>query len=244
MMKLLRRVFSLGVLLVVLGLWFKVQHLAPTPNMNPKYPVIQINPKSLESVKHFIVLISNEGLMGISRGTGVIISPNYVLTCAHLVPQEDQEMWLYTYPIGTVLKGKVQYQENYTDLALIKLNHPVKLPFYPRFQDVMDEGEPLVVIGNILGSMRWFVSYGTNCGTDVNYILTDALIHGGNSGGPWFNYRGEIVALTDWGMTSNGKEVGISGGISSKTIHQFLKNSKHPNPFLMFFQSLSMKVPK
>lgn len=225
-----------GVLLLILVVgYIKWYSYKPTPDMNPRYPVIQIDPKSLESVKHFVVLISNEGLMGVGRGTGIVLNKDHVLTCAHLAPREDQEMWIYTYPVGKVLKGKVQYSDIFLDLALIKLSTPVQLPFYPRFQDNVEEGEPLVVIGNILGSMRWFVSYGTEVGRDVNFILTDALIHGGNSGGPWFNYRGEIVAITDWGLTMNGKETGISGGVSSKTIRKFLKDSKHPNALMGLF---------
>jgi len=240
MKRLLKNTLNIGLLFLILGLGVRIGMRMPFPQLNPKYPIIQVNPKSLDQVKHFIVLISNEGLMGVSRGTGVIIDSTHVLTCAHLMPQADQEMWLYTYPTGTVLKGKVQYSEFFNDLALIKLSKPVHLPFYPRFNNQADEGSGLVVIGNTLGSMRWFVTYGTVLGVDGPYILTDALIRGGNSGGPWFNYNGEIVAITDWGLTkSNGMEEGISGGVSAKTIQKFLNNSKHPNPFAMFFGGLN-----
>lgn len=237
-----RNLINVGLLLVLLGVYLRATRVVPYPNMNPKYPVMQIDPKSLDAAKHFIVLISNEGLMGVGRGTGVVIDKNHVLTCAHLSPEAEQEMWIYTYPVGRVLKGKVQYSDIFKDLALIELSSPINLPYYPVFQDKIDEGEPLVVIGNILGSMRWFVTYGTYCGMDGPYILTDALIHGGNSGGPWFNYQGEIVALTDWGLTHGNKETGISGGVSAKTIHQFLQDAKHPDPLMMLFGSLKHAI--
>ena len=233
------KLFKVGLLVLLFGVLMQIHQYIRKVPMNPGYPVMQVNPKSLNNVKRFIVLISNEGLMGVSRGTGLIIDKDHVLTCGHLMPQEDQIMMIYTYPMGQVLTGKVQYAENGTDLALIKLSRPVKLPFYPRFQNHVEEGEPLVVIGNILGSMRWFVSYGTECGTDFGYILTDALIHGGNSGGPWFNYRGEVVAITDWGLEIGGKEAGISGGVSALTIQKFLQHSKHPNLLQMLFGGLN-----
>src|SRR5579864_6320646 len=104
MTKLIKQVFNIGLVFLILGLGVRIGMRMPFSTLNPKYPIIQVNPKSLDQVKHFIVLISNEGLMGVSRGTGVIIDSTHVLTCAHLMPQADQEMWLYTYPTGTVLK--------------------------------------------------------------------------------------------------------------------------------------------
>jgi S1-C subfamily serine protease len=239
MKKFLLLLYRLGIAAMIFGVGMRIGQRFIKSELNPKYPVVQVDPKSLDMVKHFIVLISNEGLLGVSRGTGIIIDSTHVLTCNHLVPQVDQEMWIYTYPVGRVLKGRVQYSEMFTDLALIKLDHPVNLPFYPRFNDTVNEGQGVIVIGNILGSMRWFVTYGTVGGVDGPYVLTDALIRGGNSGGPWFNYHGEIVALTDWGLTHNEHEVGISGGISSKTIHSFLNHSKHPNILQMLFGGLN-----
>src|SRR4029077_23095 len=169
-----KTLFNIGLLLMILGVGMRIGLRLGKPGLNPKYPVVQVNPKSLDMVKHFIVLISNEGFMGASRGTGIVIDSTHVLTCAHLIPQLDQEMWIYTYPVGTVLKGKVQYSEFFTDLALIKLSKPVHLPFYPKFQDNVEEGQGVIVIGNILGSMRWFVTYGTVGGMDGPYVLTDA----------------------------------------------------------------------
>jgi hypothetical protein len=40
---------------------------------------------------------------------------------------------------------------------------------------------------------------------------------------------GEVVALTDWTLVSHGEESGVHGGVSAKTIHEFLAEWKSPS---------------
>jgi serine protease Do len=50
---------------------------------------------------------------------------------------------------------------------------------------------------------------GEDVGMLVRWILHDARIFGGNSGGPWSNARGEIVGINEIGVVS------LSGAIPS-----------------------------
>lgn len=181
-----------------------------------------IHHQAIEHMKMLTVLISNEGFGGVSRGTGVLVDNMHVLTCAHMI-DPGSEMWIYLYPGEVVLRGTVERTGPY-DLALIKLNSVLPTPQggFAQFNEHHGDGQPITVIGNMLGSMKWMVSYGVISTTIPHYLITDALIHGGNSGGPWINEAGEIVALTDWGLQPGETELGVNGGISAQTIDEFL----------------------
>ena len=228
-------------LLVAVGVrqYYRQPHIPPlthTPLVRQTgYP---IQHDVIERAKRFTVLISNEGFIGRSRGTGILIDPTHVLTCAHVMESVADETWVYVYPANEVLRGRLEFQNRKLDLAIVVLNRPVLLPKYPVFQEQTGDGEPITIVGNMLGSMKWMVSYGIISAQMPPFLLTDGLIHGGNSGGPWINEAGEIVALTDWGLVKNGVDQGISGGVSAKTIHGFLKSWKHPNAMELFLRSL------
>ena len=49
------------------------------------------------------------------------------------------------------------------------------------------------------GQKRTWTQYGGTW-----FYQTNALIQGGNSGGPWVNANGELVAITSWGQGYTG----------------------------------------
>ena len=66
-------------------------------------------------------------------------------------------------------------------------------------------GDQVVAIGNPLGELTATMTVGyvsakdrdvTTDGTTINMIQTDAAINSGNSGGPLFNMKGEVVGIT------------------------------------------------
>jgi S1-C subfamily serine protease len=223
-------------LLMLLGLTGLVSHLlSHQPKvavLKPRYPAAQLSPALLERVENFTVLISDEGLGGVGRGTGVVLDKNTILSCAHMI-EPDSRMLIYTRPFHDVRTATVKYVDTSKDLALFTVDRPIILRHYATFLSVVEDGTPITVVGNILGSMQWFVSYGIISGHYNDFLLTDALTRGGNSGGPWVNNKGEIVALTDWGLEENGKDLGIAGGVSSVVIYQFLKDSLNPLNILL-----------
>jgi S1-C subfamily serine protease len=183
-----------------------------------------LNQQAIKKAKTFTVLISAEGFGGIERGTGVLVDSMTVLTCAHVAAANNDQMWVITYPGKAVYYTHVKKMDESKDLALLSLDRPVKNRVFATFQDYHYDGEPITIIGNILGSMKWFVSYGIISGESNRDLYTDGLLLGGNSGGPWVNEKGEVVALSDWGLAnSKGVSLGVNGGISAKTIHEFLK---------------------
>lgn len=196
---------------------------APTTHYNG----YELNRKAINKAKTFTVLITAEGFGNIERGTGVLIDSMTVLTCAHVAAAENEELWVIPYPGNEIYHAKVKRTDEGKDLALLTLDRPIAKVAYPIFQDMYYDGEPITIIGNTLGAMKWFVSSGIISGDNARDLYTDGLVLGGNSGGPWINEQGEIVALSDWGMEINGKPIGINGGIKAKTIHEFSRSEKH-----------------
>lgn len=209
--------------LLGLGVWgykrtFPVPRVkAPTTH----YHGYDLNRRAIKNAKKFTVLITSEGFGSIERGSGVLIDSMTVLTCNHVATASNEQLWVITWPGNDIYHAKIGRQNPSYDLATLKLDRPVEdLPF-ATFQEAYYDGEPITIIGNILGSMKWFVSYGIISGSNERDLYTDGLILGGNSGGPWVNEAGEVVALSDWGLQINGVPVGINGGISGATIKKF-----------------------
>jgi S1-C subfamily serine protease len=215
---------------VILGLWGWV---LPKPRIKvpvTRYHGYNINRSSIEQAKKFTVLISNEGFEGWGRGTGVLIDSRHVLTCAHMIEGAHTDMWVFPYPASVVVKGKSVLVDEEDDLAVVEISTPVIRAHYATFQESHYDGEPITIIGNTLGSMKWFVTFGIVSGDFENYLLTDGVLYGGNSGGPWINERGEVVALTDWTLLGlDGKELDIHGGVEAASINTFLKSWKSPS---------------
>lgn len=143
-------------------------------------------------------------------GSGFIISPDgYAITNTHVVTSENGDSCVSatvsfggTTSEAEVIKlGDSQHGlGSGIDLALIKIEgytggNPVK---FADFNNVKN-GEAVFVIGNSLG-------FGTciTCGIvsdkrrNVNgkmLLMTDCAVNGGNSGGPMFNAKGEVIAV-------------------------------------------------
>lgn len=181
-------------------------------------PALAVN--RVENLKKMTVLVTSEGFLGGGRGSGVLIDSMTVLTCAHMAESPDDEFFVYLYPFGEVVKAKVEDVDATADLLTLRLEHPVKLSVKPVFQPKIEDGDEIMVVGNAAGAMKWYVTRGVITGRERNYLMTDAQVHPGNSGGPWFNQKGEIVAISDWGLV---RYPDISGGVSAATIQATIK---------------------
>lgn len=209
-----------------------------------RLPVYKVNHKAIQQAKAFTVLITHEGFGSGGRGTGVIIDKTHVLTCAHLIPNTpEMEIWVYPYPGANVIKAKVVWASRQKDLAVFQLESEVLLSIYPTFKDAVD-GEPITIIGNTLGSMKWFVSYGLVSIHQGIYVLTDGLVKPGNSGGPWIDNNGNVIALSDWGLRDKaGCDTGVNGGVGGKAILEFLKAWKNPTLMDMLMGKITHPTP-
>jgi serine protease Do len=152
-------------------------------------------------------------------GSGFIVSPDgYILTNAHVVSNADQ--------VTVRLTDRREYQakvigvDQRTDVAVIKIDA---------------HGLPVVKIGDPakLKPGQWVIAIGSPFGFDnsatagivsatsrslpsdnyVPFIQTDVAVNPGNSGGPLFNIRGEVVGINSQIFSQTGGYMGLSFAI-------------------------------
>ena len=149
----------------------------------------------------------------ISLGTGFIINRDgYIVTNDHVVHNvTNLRVRLHD---GRELRACVLGTDAPTDIALLKVDIPEKLPFLPLGDsDAVRVGEPVVAIGNPFGfnnsvtagivSAKERVVERSALGSDHTgadsysfFIQTDASINLGNSGGPLLDQIGEVVGVS------------------------------------------------
>jgi serine protease Do len=158
-------------------------------------------------------------------GSGFIISPDgYVVTNNHVVEHATE--------IGVILQDGTHYEATIkgrdpkTDLALLKVNTDAPLPFVELGDsDSVRVGEWVVAVGNPFG-LGGTVTAGilSARGRDINsgpyddYLQIDASINRGNSGGPLFNNRGQVIGVNSAIYSPTGGSVGIGFAIPSNLV--------------------------
>ena len=141
---------------------------------------------------------------GFSSGTGFFISADgYVITNHHVI-DGGTEVTVTTHDDQEYPAQIVGFEEN-NDLALLKVEGE-NLPYATigSSSDLL-VGDQVVAIGNVLSTFASSLTVGYVSGVDrvvdtqgvaMNMIQTDVAINSGNSGGPLFNMRGEVVGIT------------------------------------------------
>lgn len=141
---------------------------------------------------------------GFSSGTGFFISSDgYVITNHHVI-EGGTEVTVTTHDDQEYSAEIVGYEEN-NDLAVLKVEGE-NLPCVTigSSSDLL-VGDQVVAIGNVLSTFTSSLTVGYVSGVDrvvdtqgiaMNMIQTDVAINSGNSGGPLFNMKGEVVGIT------------------------------------------------
>ena len=144
-----------------------------------------------------------------SLGSGFIIDPaGYIVTNRHVVA--DGYAVTVTLDDDRQFPAQVLATNLYPDLALLKIAAGAPLPTV-HFGDsnTLRLGETVIAIGNPLG-LSGSISVGVVSALNRNirstviddFVQTDASINHGNSGGPLFNLRGEVVGV-NWALVSD-----------------------------------------
>jgi serine protease Do len=154
-------------------------------------------------------------------GSGFIVSPEgYILTNAHVVADADQVTVRLT--DRREFQAKVIGVDRRTDVAVIKIpaqNLPSVRIGNP---SQLRPGEWVLAIGSPFGfensatagivsaTSRSLPNEGSNY---VPFIQTDVAVNPGNSGGPLFNMRGEVVGINSQIFSRTGGYMGLSFAI-------------------------------
>ena len=154
-----------------------------------------------------------------SLGSGFIISADgYVLTNAHVIDGADEVVVKLT--DKRELKAKVIGKDSRTDVALVKIDAK-NLPTVALGEsNKLKVGEWVVAIGSPYGFENSVTAgivsaKGRSLPGDgfVPFIQTDVAVNPGNSGGPLFNLRGEVVGINSQIYSRTGGYMGLSFAI-------------------------------
>ena len=167
-----------------------------------------------------------------SLGSGFIMSADgYVLTNAHVVEAADEITVKLT--DKRELKAKVIGADKRTDIALLKIEAS-GLPFV-RFGDPnrLRVGEWVVAIGSPFGFENSVTAgivsaKGRSLPQEnfVPFIQTDVAVNPGNSGGPLFNLRGEVVGINSAIYSRTGGFMGLSFAIPIDVANEIVQQLK------------------
>lgn len=168
-----------------------------------------------------------------SLGSGFVIDPKgYVVTNNHVIA--DAEEITVTFHDDTKLAATLVGRDPKTDLALLKVESKEPL-IYVDFgdSDKVRVGDWVIAIGNPFG-LGGTVSAGIisarsrniNAGPFDDFLQTDAAINRGNSGGPMFNLRGEVIGINTAIFSPTGGNVGIGFSVPATLAEPVLTQLK------------------
>ncbi|MBY0338996.1 MAG: Do family serine endopeptidase [Acetobacteraceae bacterium] len=157
-----------------------------------------------------------------SLGSGFIIDPaGIVITNNHVIDGADEINVILQ--DNTTIRAELVGTDPRTDIAVLRVRHTAPLPAVPwGDSDTANVGDWVVAIGNPFG-LGGTVTAGivSARGRDIrqglydDFIQTDAAINRGNSGGPLFNMRGEVVGINTAIYSPTGGSIGIGFSIPS-----------------------------
>lgn len=153
------------------------------------------------------------------QGSGFIISADgYILTNAHVVDKVDE----VTVKLADKreFRAKVVGSDSRTDVALIKINAENLPKVTLGDPDKLRVGEWVLAIGAPFGFENSVTAgivsaIGRSLPQEnyVPFIQTDVAVNPGNSGGPLFNMKGEVVGMNSQIISRSGGYMGLSFAI-------------------------------
>ena len=161
-----------------------------------------------------------------SLGSGFVVSADgYVVTNNHVITAEGKgevESISVTMPNGDDFPAKLIGRDAASDLAVLKITAPKPLP-YVKFGDsrgakvgdwVIAIGNPFGLGGTVTAGIISAVYRNTGTGSAYDrYLQTDAAINRGNSGGPMFDMKGQVIGINNAIFSPNGGSIGIGFAI-------------------------------
>jgi serine protease Do len=172
----------------------------------------------------------------VSLGSGFFISGDgYVVTNNHVVTSGTN--FEVTTDSGKIYQAKLIGTDPQTDLALMKITASKDLPFVrfaaaaPRIGDwVLAVGNPFGLGGTVTAGIVSARGRDIGEGPYDDFIQIDAPVNAGNSGGPSFNVKGEVIGVNTAIFSPSGGSVGVAFDIPADTVKfvvQQLKDKGH-----------------
>ncbi len=166
-------------------------------------------------------------------GSGVVISSDgKILTASHVVHLADRVA--VRFADGKTVAARIVGSEPNADIALIQVERlPADAVVAPiANSDSMEIGDDIFVVGAPYG-----LTYSLSAGrisarhapkkyhggfTLAEFFQTDAAINKGNSGGPMFNMKGEVVGIVSHILTQSGGFEGLGFAVTSNLARKLM----------------------
>ena len=165
----------------------------------------------------------------ISAGSGFIINKGgLIVTNNHVI--ENSRKITVKLQDGRTFEAKLLGSDPLTDVALLKVKSEKPLPSVEFGDDrQVRVGDWVVAVGNPFGlSNSVTAGIVSSLGRDIgsgpytDFIQIDAPINRGNSGGPTFDLRGQVIGMNSMIYSPSGGSVGIGFAIPASTIHEVI----------------------
>ncbi|MBV9992825.1 MAG: DegQ family serine endoprotease [Alphaproteobacteria bacterium] len=162
----------------------------------------------------------------VSMGSGFIIDKSgIIVTNNHVI--DGAKKITVKLPDGRSLDAKLVGADSATDVAVLRVKSDKTLPTVEFGDDrSLRVGDWVVAVGNPFGlSNSVTAGIVSSIGRDIgngpytDFIQIDAPINRGNSGGPTFDLRGQVVGMNSMIFSPSGGSVGIGFAIPASTIH-------------------------
>ncbi|CAN5287988.1 hypothetical protein BH09PSE3_BH09PSE3_21950 [soil metagenome] len=198
------------------------------------------------SVVRVVVVSGGEEGSDVGMGSGVAISPNRILTNAHVVESAvsgDGFVGIVPSEGTRRYEGKIVAYRADIDLAVIDIGNG-RIPPATLYSGMMPDGASVAALGYpygvdraLAGSMDTVVTpqspvkslghvAGRRSNAQFDTVLHDAAIGRGNSGGPLVDACGRVVGINSFLSLSEGIDSTFAFAISVREILPFLQKAK------------------
>lgn len=200
----------------------------------------QVYAANMKAVVAVTGTVSEAGFYGYNEyqsfGSGFIISQDgYVVSNYHVV-EGAEKLTVITYD-EQEYEAQLIGSDATNDIALLKIEAQGLSCVTIGSSDALAVGDQVAAVGNPLGELTSTLTVGyvsakdrivTTDGSTINMLQTDAAINSGNSGGPLFNMKGEVVGITTAkysGTSSSGATIeGIGFAIPIDDVYTMLED--------------------
>jgi serine protease Do len=156
----------------------------------------------------------------LASGSGFIISNDgYILTNHHVIESSisrGYKLMVYLQD-GTAYEAKVVGYESENDVAVLKIDAKALNPVTTGNSDAIRVGDSVYAVGDPLGLLKYTMTDGivsaldrvitVDRNTTISMFQISAAVNSGNSGGPVYNSKGEVIGI----VSAKYADVGVEG---------------------------------
>ncbi len=189
-------------------------------------PVKEMSAAAEESTQQFEIRVN--------AGSGFLVDPNGTIVTNWHVVDGAFEIFV-TFSDGSLAKAQVVNAARIIDIAILKVEVGHTLPaVHWGDSNTVRIGDPVLAIGNPLG-VGLSVTGGIVSALNRNisdtpyddFIQTDAAINHGNSGGPLFNLKGDVIGINTALISTTSASAGLGFAMPSNDAHEIIERLMH-----------------